>query len=64
MGARILAELEKAALGAGYSLLRLETGVHQTEALMMFEKQGYTRVPRFGDYPDDPLSVFMEKSIQ
>lgn len=64
LGGQLLSALEAAALDAGCTLLRLETGVHQSEALAMFEKHGYHRIDRYGDYPDDPLSVFMEKSIE
>ncbi len=42
---------------------RLETGIHQTEALRLYEKLGYYRVGPFGAYKQDPLSVFMEKKL-
>lgn len=44
-------------------VLRLETGIHQAEALGLYERAGYARRARYGDYPDDPLSVFMEKKL-
>jgi putative acetyltransferase len=37
------------------------TGVSQPEALAFYGRAGYARRKRFGDYPDDPLSVFMRK---
>ena len=63
VGRALLCALEKIAVDSGYSLLRLETGVHQPEALRLFETNGFVRTNRFGKYPDDPLSVFMEKRL-
>jgi putative acetyltransferase len=58
---RLLADLERSARAAGLTLLRLETGVSQPDSQRVCERAGFTRCGRFGDYPDDPLSVFMEK---
>jgi len=44
-------------------LLRLETGIHQTEAISLYEKMGYQSIPPFGEYVEDPLSRFFEKRI-
>ena len=63
-GRRILSELERIAHGAAVDIIRLETGVRQPEALELFENNGYRRTGRYGDYPDDPLSVFMEKALR
>jgi len=63
-GRRILSELERIARGATVDIIRLETGVRQPEALKLFENHGYRRTGRYGDYPDDPLSVFMEKALR
>lgn len=63
IGRRILAALEQIAVKAGYTLLRLETGVHQPEALQLFKANGFIRTDRFGGYPNDPFSVFMEKRL-
>jgi putative acetyltransferase len=63
IGRRILDELEKLAQASGLELARLETGVYQSEALLLYEKAGYQRRGPFGDYPEDPLSVFMEKRL-
>ena len=46
-----------------FATMRLETGIHQAEALGLYERAGYARRARYGDYPDDPLSVFMEKKL-
>jgi putative acetyltransferase len=57
----LLAFLEAEAVAEGRSLLTLETGVSQPEAIGLYERTGYVRCGPFGDYPDDPLSVFMRK---
>ncbi|CAG0935491.1 amino-acid N-acetyltransferase [Thermoflexales bacterium] len=45
------------------TVLRLETGVYQTEAVGLYERHGFQRRPPFGDYRDDPLSVYFEKRL-
>lgn len=61
IGRRILEALEVHACGVGLTILRLETGVSQPEALALYERAGYCRCEAYGDYQPDPLSVFMEK---
>jgi putative acetyltransferase len=63
IGRRVLAELEKIARDAGRHLLRLETGIHNTEALALYRRAGFIACSPFGDYAPDPLSVFMEKRV-
>jgi putative acetyltransferase len=63
VGRRLLAELEALARASGLRVVRLETGVAQPEALRLYERAGYLRRGPFGDYPEDPLSVFLEKSL-
>lgn len=60
---RLLTHLESAALAQGCSVFRLETGPYQPEALAFYTRSGYLRCGRFGDYREDPLSVFMEKHV-
>jgi len=43
--------------------MMLETGISQPEALGLYERSGYVRRGPYGDYPDDPLSVFMHKRL-
>jgi putative acetyltransferase len=43
--------------------VRLETGVHQHEALGLYRSAGFKEVPRYGPYEDDELSVCFEKSL-
>jgi putative acetyltransferase len=60
---KLLALLESAAIGSGCNVLKLETGPYQPEALALYASAGYERRGPFGDYTDDPLSVFMQKRI-
>jgi GNAT superfamily N-acetyltransferase len=41
-------------------LVRLETGIHQTAAIALYESAGFRRVPPFGEYREDPVSFFYE----
>jgi putative acetyltransferase len=63
IGRRMLAEIEAIARGAALPMLRLETGIHNTEALALYRRSGFTECAPFGDYAPDPLSVFMEKRV-
>jgi putative acetyltransferase len=68
VAAALLQRLEDEARGAGHSVLRLETGMYQDEAIGFYERAGFERCPAFGDYLDlSPqaieTSVFYEKSI-
>lgn len=44
--------------------LRLETGIYQVEAIGLYERWGFQRRPPFGEYKDDPLSVYFEKRLE
>jgi putative acetyltransferase len=59
----LLVHLESEAVRAGCTQLMLETGVSQPEALALYARCGYARRGPFGDYANDPLSVFMSKQI-
>ena len=63
IGKRVLAELEVIAGAAGLPLLRLETGIHNDDALALYRAAGFVECAPFGDYKPDPLSVFMEKRV-
>lgn len=47
----------------GVRLLRLETGIHQRAAVGLYERVGFQRIPPFGEYEEDPLCRFYEKSV-
>ena len=60
---KFLALLESRAVVSGCKLLTFEAGPYQNEALALYASAGYERQGPFGDYTNDPLSVFMEKHI-
>ena len=47
----------------GIRTLRLETGEPQDEAIGLYARAGYLRIPPFGEYVDDPTSVCMSRSL-
>jgi ribosomal protein S18 acetylase RimI-like enzyme len=59
-GRRILDALVDHARQHGITLLRLETGVHQREAIGLYESRGFRPSAPFGPYRDDPLSPCYE----
>jgi putative acetyltransferase len=63
VGKKLLALLESQAIGYGCKVLKLETGPYQHEALALYASAGYERRESFGDYANDPLSVFMQKHL-
>jgi len=54
IGARVLAGLETIARGWGLTVLCLETGIHNREALAIYRRSGFRNRGPFGDYRDDP----------
>lgn len=63
LGKRLLEQLEAEANRLGISIIRLETGIYQPEAIGLYRTAGYREIPPFGSYKLDPLSLFMEKVI-
>ncbi len=59
----LLALLEARAAASGCRRVALETGPYQPEALAFYARAGYQRCGPFGEYRDDPLSVFMHKEL-
>lgn len=57
----MLALIESEARRSGCTVFTLETGPCQPDALKFYASNGYQRRGPYGDYPDDPLSVFMQK---
>jgi putative acetyltransferase len=62
-GKVLLNHLADYARTRGVALLRLETGIHQEAAITLYERMGFERIPPFGVYVEDPLSLFYEKRI-
>jgi ribosomal protein S18 acetylase RimI-like enzyme len=63
LGKLMLGRLEAHARRQSVSLLRLETGIYQIEAIALYEAFGFRRIAPFANYWDDPLSAFYEKCI-
>ena len=59
----MLQHLEQYTRDQHIPLLRLETGMYQKEAIGLYERMGFERIPPFGEYLDDPLSRFFEKKL-
>ncbi len=59
----ILAELERWAREEGYSSAVLETGFKQPEAIRLYEKSGYVRIPNYGQYAGVANSLCMRKDL-
>lgn len=60
---KILNELEVWAKEEGFSKCVLETGVKQPEAIALYEKNGYYRIPNYGQYIGIDNSVCFEKLL-
>ncbi len=63
LGRRLLAALEQIGAAERIATLQLETGIHNTEALALYRRAGYTEIGPFGAYAPDLLSVFIEKRL-
>ena len=63
MGRRILRALESEARLLGARRIVLETGERQVAAVALYEREGFTRIPLFGEYLDSPLSLCMAKDL-
>ena len=60
--ARLLVErLAAHAREEGAHLLRLETGIYQTDAIRLYQGMGFYEIPPFGPYVVDPNSVYFER---
>lgn len=62
-GKDLMAALEHAARAAGCRSMVLETGPAQPEAIGLYARHGFAVCGPYGDYRDDPLSVFMRKVL-
>jgi putative acetyltransferase len=63
IGERLLAALERALQQRGVDRALLETGAAQHAAVRLYERCGYLRRGAFGGYPDNGLSLFMQKDL-
>jgi putative acetyltransferase len=63
LGKQLVHHLESVTRQRGVSVLRLETGIKQDAAIRLYEKLGFRRIPPFGEYFDDPVSLCYEKVL-
>lgn len=59
----VLVELENWAREQGFAACILETGEKQPEAIRLYQKGGYIRIPNYGQYQGISNSICMRKSI-
>lgn len=59
----VLRWLEGQTLHNGYMTVRLETGADNTEGVRLYETTGYLRIPPFGEYSDNGVSLCYEKRL-
>jgi len=64
VGLRLVQAIEAAAVQDGVPQLFLETGVKSHEALGLYRRIGFKQCGPFGSYANDPLSIFMVKSLE
>jgi putative acetyltransferase len=60
---QVLFELEKWAAELGMKSCVLETGQKQPEAIRLYQKSGYVRIPNYGQYANMENSVCMQKHL-
>lgn len=60
----ILAELETWTRELGFSRCILETGINQPEALALYHKSGFVRIPNYGQYENVKSSFCFEKILK
>jgi putative acetyltransferase len=63
LGKLMLDHLAAYARDRQISTLRLETGIYQTEAIKLYERYGFARRGPFGEYTEDPMSIYFERQI-
>ncbi|WP_131098477.1 GNAT family N-acetyltransferase [Streptomonospora litoralis] len=64
IGQTLLHALEEAGRDRGAVRMRLETGWEQPEAMRLYERCGYHRIPLYGPYVGCAASVCFERSLR
>ena len=64
IASKILHELEKWAAELNYDKCILETGYRQPDAIHLYIKHGYRRIPNYGKYLNVENSVCFEKILE
>ena len=65
IGRALADRIMSAARKAGYGRMRLDTSIHQSEALGLYERSGFTRIEPYYPLPPDLVDwlVFMEMKL-
>lgn len=60
---KLLEFLESTARATGCTVVRLETGTKQPEAIGLYDSSGYQPIPAYGEYIGNPFSLCYEKKL-
>lgn len=63
IASRVLLELEIWAKELGYKKCLLETGLKQPEAIALYQKANYSKIPNYGQYSGVENSVCFQKDL-
>lgn len=63
VGTQILSYLEMQAKKLGYSSLWLETRLINERAVSFYMKKGYSKIPNYGKYINNPEAICFEKKL-
>lgn len=63
VAAALLRQIEDEARSHDLTMLKLETGEALSEAIRLYQRHGFARCERFGDYAVNQTSVYMEKHL-
>lgn len=64
IGAALLDHAEKTAASLGHAEIKLETAIHQPEAIALYTRAGYTLIPNYPPYQDKHLSRCYTKPLR
>ena len=63
VAAALLRQIEDQAKALNLPTLKLETGEALAAAVRLYERHGFRRCDRFGDYQPNETSIFMQKTL-
>jgi GNAT superfamily N-acetyltransferase len=63
LAGRLMTEAERLAVRLGFTRIRLETGVRQPEAIAVYERAGFTRIPNYPPYDQWDMSCCYAKAL-
>ena len=63
LGKSMLSHLAGYARKGGAAVLRLETGIYEDAAIGLYQSFGFRRRAPFGEYREDPFSLYFEMAL-